>query len=62
MKQISVGVTHVVWFSIGMVLIALIQCPYFKQLLDLPAIIGIRLILMGIATINTFFSVSVAKC
>jgi len=45
-----------------MVLIALIQCLYFKQLLDLPAIIGIRLILMGIATINTFFSVSAAKC
>jgi small multidrug resistance pump len=41
LKTIPVGIAYAIWAGLGIVLIALIGAVVFKQIPDLPAIIGI---------------------
>ena len=43
-----------VWSGVGMVLIAVLGIPLFKQVPDLPALVGIGLILAGVLVMNLF--------
>ncbi|GFE60064.1 multidrug efflux SMR transporter [Geobacter sp. AOG2] len=54
LKSIPVGVTYAVWSGVGIVLISVLGVVIFKQALDLPAIIGMALIIAGVAVINLF--------
>ncbi len=54
LKVLPLGITYALWSGIGMVLIAGVGWLMFNQRLDLPALIGIALILMGIIVINLF--------
>ena len=54
LKTISVGVAYAVWAGVGMVLIAIVSAILFKQVPDLPAIIGMGLIVAGVVVINLF--------
>jgi small multidrug resistance pump len=54
LKEISVGVAYAMWSGVGTVLIALVAYFVFKQKLDLPAIIGLILIVSGVIVINVF--------
>lgn len=54
LKTIPVGIAYALWSGLGIVLIALIGFVIFGQKLDLPAILGISLILAGIIVINLF--------
>lgn len=49
-----VGIVYAIWSGLGIVLIAAIGYVIFGQTLDLPAILGISLILMGILVIHLF--------
>lgn len=53
-KQIPIGIAYAVWAGLGIVLIAVIGWWFFNQNLDLAAIIGIALILLGVLVINVF--------
>ena len=53
-RQINMGIAYAIWAGVGIVLIAIISVVIFKQTLDLPAIIGIILILIGVIIINLF--------
>ena len=55
----SVGIVYAIWSGAGIVLISIIAWIFFGQKLDVPAIIGIALIITGVAVIN-LFSKSVA--
>ena len=55
---IPVGVAYAIWSGLGVVLIALIGWLVFAQRLDTPAVIGLGLIITGIAVINIFSDTS----
>ena len=52
-RSIPVGVAYAIWSGIGIVLISIIGFFFFKQTLDLPALVGIGFILIGVIIINT---------
>lgn len=56
LKVIPVGIAYAIWAGIGVVLIALIGWIVFSQKLDIPAIIGISMILGGVVVLNVFSS------
>lgn len=51
-RTMSVGVAYAVWAGSGMVLIALLGAVVLKQQLDIPAIIGLVLIVAGVLVLN----------
>ncbi len=53
-KTIPVGIAYAIWSGVGIVLIALIAAFLFGQVPDLPAIIGMALIIAGVVVINLF--------
>lgn len=54
MKTVPVGVAYAIWSGAGIVLIALIGWLLLKQALDAPALIGMGLIIAGVAVIQLF--------
>lgn len=54
LRFMPVGVVYALWSGLGIVFIALIGWLVFRQALDLPALIGIALIVGGIAVIQLF--------
>ncbi len=56
LKFIPVGIAYAIWAGVGVVLIALIGWLILGQKLDVPAIIGISLIITGVIILNVFSS------
>ncbi|MDV4144204.1 MULTISPECIES: DMT family transporter [Shimia] len=54
LKTLPVGIMYAIWCGLGIVFVAIIGYFAFQQRLDLPAILGIGLILCGIVVINLF--------
>jgi small multidrug resistance pump len=54
LRVIPVGVAYAIWSGVGIVGIALIGWIVFRQALDVPALIGIGLILAGVLVLNLF--------
>ena len=59
LRSLSVGIVYAIWSGAGIVLVSIIAWIFLGQKLDVPAIIGIALIVAGVAVIN-LFSKSVA--
>ena len=53
-RTIPVGIAYAIWSGVGIVFITIIGAVFFKQIPDLPAIIGLALILIGVVVINVF--------
>ena len=53
-RTIPIGIAYAIWSGVGIVLITIIGAVFFKQIPDLPAIIGLSLILIGVTVINVF--------
>ncbi|HUG99442.1 MAG TPA: SMR family transporter [Gammaproteobacteria bacterium] len=56
LRTMPVGIAYAVWAGAGMALIALIGWAVFGQVLDTAAIVGIGLIVAGVAVLNVFSS------
>ena len=54
LKTVPVGVAYAIWSGAGIVLIGLIGWLALKQPLDLPAMLGMGLIIAGVAVIQLF--------
>jgi small multidrug resistance pump len=54
LQTIPVGIGYAVWSGAGILLISIIAYFVHGQTLDLPALIGIGLILSGVLVINLF--------
>jgi len=54
LKSIPVGIAYAIWSGLGIVLIAGIGWWIFGQRIDLPAVLGMGLIILGIAVIHLF--------
>ena len=59
LRTIPIGVAYAVWSGVGIVLIAVIGAVAFKQVPDLPAVIGMLLIIAGVLIINLMSRMSV---
>jgi len=55
-KVMPVGVVYAIWSGLGIVLIALMGLLIYGQKLDLPAVIGLGLILAGVLVLHLFSS------
>lgn len=54
LRTMPVGIMYAVWSGAGIVLITAVGWVVFRQSLDLPAIVGIALIIAGVLIINLF--------
>jgi small multidrug resistance pump len=53
-QSLPVGIVYAIWSGAGIVLVTIAGCLWLKQTLDLPAVLGIGLILIGVVVINLF--------
>jgi small multidrug resistance pump len=58
LRTIPVGIAYAIWSGVGIVLISLIGRYVFGQVLDLPAMLGMGLIVAGVVVINVFSKVA----
>jgi small multidrug resistance pump len=56
LRTIPMGIAYAIWSGIGIVVISGIGFVVYRQRLDLPAMIGIALIIAGTIVINVFSS------
>lgn len=54
LRTIPLGIAYAIWCGVGIALIAIVGVVLYKQPLDRPAIIGIALIVAGVATIHFY--------
>lgn len=59
LRVIPVGITYAIWSGIGIVLVTIVGVMFYEQVPDLPAVIGMALIIAGVVVIH-LFSKSVA--
>lgn len=54
LRTIPLGITYAIWSGLGIVIIAVIGVVFFKESLDLPAVVGMGLIIAGVVVVNLF--------
>lgn len=54
LRTIPVGITYAIWAGLGIVLVAIVGTVIYKEIPDLPAVIGMTLIVSGVIIINVF--------
>ena len=54
LRTIPIGIAYAIWSGVGVALIALVGWVLYKQTLDVPAFIGIGLIVAGVVVLNVF--------
>lgn len=54
LRTLPVGVVYALWSGVGIVFITAIGWVWFRQSLDLAAVIGIGLIVAGVLVVNLF--------
>ena len=54
LKTIPLGVTYAIWSGLGIVLVTIAGIILYKQTPDLPAVLGMGLIVAGVVVINVF--------
>lgn len=54
LRTIPVGVAYAIWAGVGVASVTLLGLVLFGQKLDLPAVVGIGLIVAGVVVLNVF--------
>ncbi|SCY79453.1 small multidrug resistance pump [Nitrosospira sp. Nl5] len=54
LRTMPVGVAYAIWSGVGIVLVTLIAWYIFGQSLDIPAVIGLTLIVTGVVVLQVF--------
>jgi small multidrug resistance pump len=54
LRSIPVGITYAIWSGVGIILVAVVGAILYKQVPDLPAMIGMALIVTGVVIIHVF--------
>lgn len=54
LKTLPLGITYAIWSGLGICLTAFLGWAIFRQGVDVPGLLGIGLIIAGIAVINLF--------
>ncbi|MGI4814027.1 MAG: DMT family transporter [Janthinobacterium lividum] len=58
LKQIPVGIAYAIWSGLGIVLITVVGIVLFRQVPDLPALLGLGLIIAGVVVLQMFSKMS----
>lgn len=59
LKEIPVGLAYAIWAGLGIVLVTFIGWLIYGQTLDAASVIGMALIITGVAVINLFSKATV---
>ena len=54
LKTIPVGIAYSIWAGLGIVLVAILGSIVYRQIPDLPAMLGMGLIIGGVLVIHLF--------
>lgn len=54
LNTIPVGIAYAIWSGVGIVIISVVGFVIFGQKLDIPAIVGMVLIVSGVVIMNVF--------
>ena len=54
LRSLPVGIVYAVWSGVGIVLITLVAIALYRQVPDLPAVLGLGLIVAGVVVLNLF--------
>ncbi|MDJ0870326.1 MAG: SMR family transporter [Gammaproteobacteria bacterium] len=54
LRTIPVGIAYGIWAGLGIVLITIMGAVVFKQVPDVPAVVGMALIVAGVVIVNVF--------
>jgi len=54
LKSMPTGIVYGIWSGVGIVLICAVSWIWFKQTLDIPALVGLGLIVLGVVVVNLF--------
>jgi len=54
LRVIPIGITYAVWSGVGIVLVTVVGFFLYRQTPDIPAIIGMGLIISGVVVIHVF--------
>lgn len=54
LKTLPTGIAYAIWSGVGIVLISAVSWIVYGQRLDLPAILGLALIIAGVLVVNLF--------
>ncbi|WP_165669629.1 DMT family transporter [Metapseudomonas otitidis] len=53
-KSIPVGIAYAIWAGLGIVLVSIAALVIYQQKLDLPAVVGMGMIVSGVVVIQLF--------
>lgn len=54
LRDIPLGIAYAIWSGVGIVLVAVAGLVLYGQKLDLPALVGLGLIIAGVLIVNLF--------
>ena len=54
LETMDVGIAYAIWAGLGIVLVSIVGAVMFKQIPDLPAVLGMGLIVAGVFIINVY--------
>ncbi|MFZ6646215.1 DMT family transporter [Undibacterium sp. TJN25] len=53
-RVMPIGIVYAIWSGVGVTLITVFAWLFYKQVLDLPALLGMSLIVSGVIVLNVF--------
>lgn len=59
LRTLPVGITYAIWAGLGIVLVTLVGIVIFGEKPDLPAVLGITLIVTGVVILQVFSKMNV---
>lgn len=54
LRVIPLGIAYAIWGGLGIVLTAVVSVTIFRHMIDMPAYIGIAMIVGGVVVLNVF--------
>ena len=54
LRTLPIGITYAIWSGVGIVLVSVVGVLLYKQIPDIPALIGMGLIISGVVVIHMF--------
>lgn len=60
LKTLQVGIAYAIWTGVGIVLVTVFGLIIYKQMPDVPAVIGMLLIIAGVIAVTLFSKATAA--
>ena len=57
-RTLPIGITYAVWSGLGIMLISIVGAVFYKEIPDIPTMIGMALIIFGVGVIHVYSDVA----